>query len=392
MSNLLVVGLQWGDEGKGKVVDHIARDAQMVVRFSGGGNAGHTIVSGGKKFVLHHLPSGVLYPGVVNVLGERMVINPIKLVEEIEGLKKEGIFPNIKISSRAHAILPEHIKAEEKKCYQTLGTTKQGIGPCHEAKVGRRGKRMRELVNNLEKLYYGPEFFEAMQYLAPMVVNTFDEITEYVTSKQNIIFEGAQGMLLDVDYGTYPYVTSSSINDLGIYFRHVNKVIGVFKPYVTRVGTGPFPTELTDEIGQKLQSQGCEVGSTTGRERRCGWLDLGALKTSSDIAGVNELAITKLDVLNGFEKIKVCTSYRHKKTGIPVCYDDLVDLNDVEPQYIELQGWEQAFKYDYPTPAANDFITYLETELALPITFISTGPGRDQVVDLYTLEEEAPSE
>jgi adenylosuccinate synthase len=422
----VLLGLQWGDEGKGKLVDFITPNYDIIARFQGGANAGHTLIFDGKKHVLHLIPSGIFRDNCVNIIGSGVVIDPIALVEEIKLLESHGInvIPKLKISKKAHLILPSHRildkVSELDKGDKKIGSTLKGIGPTYMDKTGRNGIRMgdifvdlREKYNVLKEkhflimerhkttlewldLYSQIEkeelmWFESIEYLK--VIDIIDSeyfINKSLKERKTVLAEGAQGSLLDVDYGTYPFVTSSNttisgvISGLGVSPHSIGSVTGIFKAYTTRVGSGPFPTELDNEVGEKMRQIGSEFGATTGRSRRCGWLDLPALKYSCMINGVTELNIMKLDVLSHFETIKVCVGYNYRgevyKDTIPF---DLSD-KDIEPIYKELKGWDvditNCKNYDELPEEAKDYISFILTEVNIPITRISVGPDRLQTI------------
>ncbi len=420
----VLLGLQWGDEGKGKLVDFITPNYDIIARFQGGANAGHTLIFDGKKYVLHLIPSGIFRDNCINIIGSGVVIDPIALVEEIRTLENLGVDvrSKLKISKRAHLILPSHRmldKASEiDKGENKIGSTLKGIGPTYMDKTGRNGIRIGDINNNLKdkietlvkkhhnllKEKIDSDQICIMDYIEERVkwdesievLKSFDLIdSEYFINKalkegKAVLAEGAQGSLLDVDYGTYPFVTSSNttisgvISGLGVSPHSVGSVTGIFKAYTTRVGSGPFPTELDNEVGEKMRKIGGEFGATTGRSRRCGWLDLPALKYSCMINGVTELNIMKLDVLSHFEKIKVCVGYNYRgevyKETIPF---DLSDL-DIEPIYHELKGWNvditNCKTYDELPEKAKDYISFILTEVNIPITRISVGPDRLQTI------------
>ena len=422
----VLLGLQWGDEGKGKLVDFITPNYDIIARFQGGANAGHTLIFDGKKHVLHLIPSGIFRDNCINIIGSGVVIDPIALVEEIKLLESHGVNvkPKLKISNKAHLILPTHRVldkvSELDKGDKKIGSTLKGIGPTYMDKTGRNGIRMgdifvdlREKYNVLKEkhflimerhkttlewldLYSQIEkeelmWFESIEYLK--VIDIIDSeyfINKSLKERKTVLAEGAQGSLLDVDYGTYPFVTSSNttisgvISGLGVSPHSIGSVTGIFKAYTTRVGSGPFPTELDNEVGEKMRQIGSEFGATTGRSRRCGWLDLPALKYSCMINGVTELNIMKLDVLSHFETIKVCVGYNYKgevyKDTIPF---DLSDI-DIEPIYKDLKGWNvditNCKTYDELPEEAKDYISFILTEVNIPITRISVGPDRLQTI------------
>ena len=422
----VLLGLQWGDEGKGKLVDFITPNYDIIARFQGGANAGHTLIFDGKKHVLHLIPSGIFRDNCINIIGSGVVVDPIALVEEIKLLESHGVNvkPKLKISNKAHLILPTHRvldKASElDKGDKKIGSTLKGIGPTYMDKTGRNGVRMGDIFNNLKEkynvlkekhflimerhkttlewldLYSQIEkeellWFESIEYLKQIdFIDSEYFINKALKERKTILAEGAQGSLLDVDYGTYPFVTSSNttisgvISGLGVSPHSIGSVTGIFKAYTTRVGSGPFPTELDNEVGEKMRQIGQEFGATTGRSRRCGWLDLPALKYSCMINGVTELNIMKLDVLSHFETIKVCVGYNYRgevyKDTIPF---DLSDL-DIELIYKELRGWNvditNCKTYDELPEEAKDYISFILTEVNIPITRISVGPDRLQTI------------
>ncbi len=419
MPNLAVLGLQWGDEGKGKIVDILAERSDAVVRFQGGNNAGHTIVVNSKKTILHLIPSGILYENSVCIIGNGVVVNPQTLIEEIETLRKSGIKvspANLKISSNAHIIMPYHIRIDLLRESSKIGTTGRGIGPAYEDKIGRRGIRMCEFINPstfkqrleefleeknmLIKFYGGEEFsidiilseyLKYSQFLKDYVFDTHQIINQYISDKKNILFEGAQGILLDIDHGTYPFVTSSNTcsgniySGSGIGSGKIKKIIGIVKAYTTRVGNGAFPTELEDSTGEFLRTQGGEFGSTTGRPRRCGWIDLVALKYAIDINGVDDIALTKIDVLSGLDEIKICTAYKLGNEILPYFTNSNEILKKVTPVYQSVKGWGVAFPKDIKdySQLPNEtkiFIKKIEESLKTKVSIVSTGPSRDETI------------
>ncbi len=423
---MVVVGAQFGDEGKAKVTDLLAKNADVVVRYQGGCNAGHTVMVGAETYKFHLIPSGILYRGTICILGPGMVIDPKALLEELDALLERGLDDsNLKISGAAHVTMPYHLAidaAEEaRRGDQKIGTTKRGIGPTYADKCARTGIRVEELLNKdvlkaklewlvpsknviLERLYNLPpnnaaqileEYQHYAQRLAKYVCDTSTIIFQSVQARKNILFEGAQGTLLDLDHGSYPYVTSSSpsaggaCTGAGIGPTIIDRVIGVSKAYMTRVGEGPFPTEQFGEDGEKLRQTGtpwAEIGVTTGRPRRCGWFDTMLGRYAVRINGLDCLAITKLDVLDSFDEIKVCTSYRDKNSG--AVFSDLVSLGsslqDMEPIYQSFPGWKKSttalrsFK-DLP-PEARHYLDFLADALQVPIVLVSVGPARDQTI------------
>ena len=423
MSIRVVVGAQWGDEGKGKIVDLLSRQADHVVRYQGGANAGHTLEFDDKKIVLHLIPSGMFNGDATCVIGNGVVIDPHALLDEIEEVEKvldDGLEGRLKISSAAHVILPYHqlldqVK-EEHRGDDAIGTTGRGIGPAYVSKVSRVGIRMSDLahpeqlrrkveaniadINDaLQHVYdHDPieaapiieELLEAADKLCPYITNTSALLHNAIEQGQDILLEGAQGSLLDVDHGTYPYVTSSNptaggaCTGSGIPPTAVDKVMGITKAYCTRVGNGPFPTELEEEVGEKLRSAGNEFGATTGRPRRCGWIDLVALKYAVRVNGMNELALTKLDILNDFEEIKLCTEYEIEGERTDVFPVDLPDVDSVEPVYTSMPGWQQSLDqnndYEGLPENARKFISFIEDYLDVELTILSKGPKRSETI------------
>ena len=421
MSIDLLLGLQWGDEGKGKIVDVLTSGYKIIARFQGGPNAGHTLVFNGKKHVLHTIPSGIFHENKINIIGNGVVIDPVILRNELKNLEAEGIDykKSLLISRKAHLILPTHrlldAASEKSKGKNKIGSTLKGIGPTYMDKTGRNGFRVGDLEseNWIEKyselkskhkrlidffnvsLEYNfeeleKEFFESIKSLKRL---NFIDSEEYIYQEQNkgssILAEGAQGSLLDVDFGTYPFVTSSNTTaagaciGLGVSPNSIKEVFGIFKAYTTRVGSGPFPTELFDSNGKRMGKAGNEFGATTGRPRRCGWLDLVALKYSCQINGVTKLMMMKSDVLSGFKSIKVCTSYEYKGKKIRYMPYDIND-NSLKPIYNEFEGWEDDITkindFDKLPINLKKYISYLEKELNIPITIISVGPDRLQTI------------
>jgi adenylosuccinate synthase len=424
MSLNVVVGSQWGDEGKGKIVDMLSQDIDIVARFQGGANAGHTIVIDGKQIILHLIPSGILNPGVICVIGNGVVIDPAALTEEIEMLRDNGIEVKgrLFISHKAHLIMPYHKlldKSREESGKGTkIGTTGRGIGPAYIDKAKRTGIRIVDLLDKkhfeeklranvieqndvLTKIYgYEPLDVEEImeQYL------NFDEIADdYITDTtlllnnaikegKRILAEGAQGALLDVDHGTYPFVTSSNptsggvCTGLGVPPNAIENIIGITKAYCTRVGNGPFPSELFDDYGKRLRDTGAEYGATTGRPRRCGWLDMVALKYSVMINGINELAISKLDVLDDFEEIKICTNYKIGGKILKSFPVDLKAFEELECEYITLPGWNTSLKgirkYDDLPENTKKYLKYIEENSGAKLKIISLSPDRNDTIVL----------
>ncbi len=423
MSNTIVVGTQWGDEGKGKIVDLLTEHMDVVVRYQGGNNAGHTVVVDGEKFILHLIPSGILHEGIKCLIGNGVVVDLEVIIGEIENLKAKGVPigpENLKISERAHIIMPYHRILdrgfEEVRGKNKIGTTGRGIGPCYEDKVGRRGLRMIDLLfmdslpekienslvekNFLIKNRLGLEplssetilqdLIKHADYLRPFIGNVSIEIDRALRENKNILFEGAQGTHLDIDHGTYPYVTSSNpvagtvCAGAGIGPTRIDNVLGIAKAYVTRVGGGPFPTELKDSIGEHLQKKGVEYGSTTGRPRRCGWFDMVVLKEAIRINGLDFLAITKLDVLTGLDTIKICIGYELDGEKIDYMPADIRLLEKCRPIFEELSGWNEDISSvktinDLPD-SARRYLERIEELSGVPLAIISVGSARDQTI------------
>jgi adenylosuccinate synthase len=422
MANVVVVGAQWGDEGKGKIVDLLTQFADLVVRFQGGNNAGHTIVLKGEKFVVHLIPSGILYEGKKCMIANGVVLDPAVLIEEIDEIKKRGYFKDdsqLMISEKTHLILPYHrrIDVAREKVFK-IGTTGRGIGPAYEDKVARCGIRVVDLLD--EKLFrekleanlihkniyltqvlkekgfeFSEIFDEYIQYkerLQEYVKNTSLILHEEIQKGKHILFEGAQGAMLDLDHGTYPYVTASNTlagnacAGSGIGPTMIDSVIGIAKAYATRVGEGPFPTELQDETGEKIREKGGEYGATTGRPRRCGWFDAVVVNHSIRVNGIREMVITKLDVLNEFDIIKICVGYRAEGKVFYHVPSNLEILKCSEPVYEELSGWETEIKgarnfKDLPAKARR-FLKRIEKLTGTKITMISVGSERNETVEV----------
>ena len=424
MPAIVIIGAQWGDEGKGKIVDHLAERAAMVVRYQGGNNAGHTVVIGDTVLKLHQIPSGITRPHVAAVLGNGMVINPPALVEELDILAAEGIpTENLHISPGAHVVMPYHLLLdrleEDLRGAHALGTTRKGIGPCYTDKVARRGLRVRDLVDpdrfaactelalervnrELTGVFGHPPlaveeivdaYVPAAQRIAPYVEDTGRLVHEALERGETILMEGAQATMLDIDFGTYPYVTSSSptaggaCQGSGVSPLAVRGVIGVVKAYTSRVGAGPFPTELLDEMGDWLVERGNEYGTTTGRRRRCGWIDLVALRYAAQVNGFSGLALTRLDVLSGLEEIRLCVGYRLPDGTVTEHYPADADLlGRVEAVYETLPGWQgeisTARRFEELPRAAREYCTRVATLLRVPIDLISVGAERNDLIAL----------
>jgi len=405
MSCKIVVGAQWGDEGKGKIIDILSRDADIIVRYQGGNNAGHTVVIGDKEFILHLIPSGILRKGKLCIIGNGVVIDPEALLSEIEMLEKKGIEidGNLMISESAHVILPYH-KVIDKRRGAKIGTTGRGIGPCYIDKMARCGIRMTDLVNpeGLKKKIYanleGSEEFNAEQIyneyleygkkIKKYLVNVSQVLNKAIAKKKDILFEGAQGALLDIDHGTYPYVTSSSATaggactGTGVGPTKMDKVIGVVKAYTTRVGEGPFPTEFGKDLMEKIRTKGKEFGATTGRPRRCGWFDAVIVRHSVAVNGLDEIVITKLDVLDETDKIKICTGYKYKGKLYKDFPADIEMLENCEPVYESCNGWmkdtTRATKYKDLPGNAKKYLVKLAKLLNVKISMVSVGSKREQ--------------
>lgn len=424
MTVQVVVGTQWGDEGKGKIVDVLAEKADMVVRFQGGDNAGHTVVVNGKKHVLHLLPSGVLHEDASCIIGPGVVCNPFVLLKEMEQLEKSGLgTDHIIISDRAQMLMPYHCyqdELEEKAKADKIGTTKRGIGPCYEDKYARRGiryhefrdfdhfeKRLRENLDFKNRMFtkvYDGEAMDADQMvedfrkiherIVPMIQETTHLVEDARKEDKRILFEGAQAAMLDINYGTYPFVTSSSPTSAGVTVgagiapSKIEKVIGVVKAYSTRVGEGPFVTELEDETGEYLRKQGHEYGATTGRPRRTGWLDLLVVKHADLMNGLTDIVLTKLDVLSGLDTIKVCTGYEIDGKVYDYIPSDQADVAKAVPVYTELPGWSEDISkmsaYDELPENAKKYISFIEEFTGVPVSMVSVGP--DRVNNIYLRE------
>ena len=418
----VVLGAQWGDEGKGKIVDVLADRFSIVARYAGGHNAGHTVIIGGKKFVLQLVPCGVLRPDCRAVIGNGVVLDPMAFLQEVERLREVGVDVSGKlfVSNRAHVILPYHrmieLAAENAPGRMKIGTTSRGIGPAYEDKMKRSGLRVVDMLNTallrthiqnachekntIARALFGTdpldankmyeEYARVAERLAPYIADTALLLNQALRAGESIMFEGAQGTLLDIDHGTYPYVTSSSATaggatiGTGVGPTAIGTVIGVTKAYVTRVGEGPFPTEIHDTTGDLLRARGQEYGAVTGRPRRCGWIDLPMLRYSNQINGTKWLVVTKLDVLDGLDSIPVCTGYKVDGKLTDTVPADVRGLESIEPIYKNLQGWQQPTEgiteYAKLPAAAKEYLKYLESESGARIGMISTGPDRDQTI------------
>lgn len=423
MSSFIVLGAQWGDEGKGKMTDYLAENAEVVVRFQGGNNAGHTVEVGDKQYKLHLIPSGILYGNKLNVIGNGVVLDPKAMFEEIEYLEGLGVKiskENLIVSDRAHLIMPYHrsldVAKEKARGKNDIGTTGKGIGPCYTDKAERSGIRVCDLMHKevfkeklqenlkyknemltkiygLEPLDFDSIYSEYLGYAEKMkkfVADTSVRVYNELKKNKNVLFEGAQGNLLDIDYGTYPFVTSSNTiaggvcPGAGIGPNMINSVVGIAKAYTTRVGKGPFPTELLDEMGEHIRTVGHEYGVTTGRARRCGWLDVVILKSAARVSGITSFAVTKIDTLAGMEKIKVCTGYELNGEIIDYVPASLEDLALCKPIYEEFDGWdksvEEARSFEELPKNAKKYIKRIEELTDTKVSIVGVGPRRDQTI------------
>ncbi|WP_375418305.1 adenylosuccinate synthase [uncultured Hymenobacter sp.] len=418
----VLIGLQWGDEGKGKIVDVLAPTYDVVARFQGGPNAGHTLTFDGLKHVLHQVPSGIFHPHIINVVGNGVVLDPVVFRQELQKLTDRGVAwgQNLYISKKAQLILPSHRAldriSEEARGNTKIGSTLKGIGPTYQDKIGRTGLRVGHiLLPDFEERYkeavarhareagfhqkeleiesFEADFFSAVEFLRTLqLTDTEYLLNDLLAQGKRVLAEGAQGSLLDIDFGTYPYVTSSSTiaagacTGLGIAPRHIDKVYGITKAYCTRVGGGPFPTELLDDTGEQIRQAGREFGSTTGRPRRCGWIDLPALRYAIMLNGVTELHLMKADVLDAFAEIQVCTHYRLPNGTLTPQLPDPGDLAHVTPELITLPGWHtdltQLTDPESLPPHLLAYLTFLEQELQVPIRIVSVGPDRVSTIVL----------
>ena len=424
MPSTVLVGAQWGDEGKGKICDLVAGDFDAVVRYSGGNNAGHTIVVNGKKYGLHQVPSGIMYSDHVSVIGNGCVVNPKVVLEEIDMFEADGITTkNLKISGNAHVIMPYHIDLdgafEQKLGKKNIGTTKRGIGPCYQDKMARIGLRMQDMLDEtlfrdkletalarvnpeLELIYNLPtytvdqicdEYLPMAESLRPYITETSLLLNNMIDEGKNLLFEGAQATLLDIDHGTYPYVTSSNTTAGGVATgsgfgpRNLDYVLGIIKAYCTRVGGGPFTTELFDETGAEIARKGNEFGAVTGRPRRCGWFDAVAIRRAIQLNSISGFCMTKLDVLDGFDEVKICTAYK-MPNGEIVEYAPLAakDWEGVEPIYETLPGWKEntfgVTDVNKLPQTCRDYIKRIEEVTGVPVAILSTGPDRVQTMIL----------
>jgi len=419
MSSIVILGAQWGDEGKGKLVDLLADRFDYIVRYQGGNNAGHTIVIGDRKFILRLVPSGILHPGKIAVIGNGLVVDPVSLVDEMDQLSAAGVAVErqLRISSRAHVLLPTHKLVEKiTESRVAIGTTSRGIGPCYEDKAARRGIRMADLLDRpffevamkalIEEHVTRAEAFgitdgvnpaeiverylEAADRIRPLVCDTARLLSEAIHSGRNILFEGAQGTMLDIDHGTYPFVTSSpasaggACTGTGVSPRQIDAILGVTKAYTTRVGAGPFPTEALDARGDLIRNRGREFGSVTGRPRRCGWFDVPVLRYSTMINGFDSMVVTKLDVLDELEEIPVCIAYRISGRTTCELPATVRELAKAEPVYETLPGWRSSTEgldsWDALPERAKQYLMFLEEKSRVEIGLISTGPERNQTI------------
>ena len=419
MPNIAVIGGQWGDEGKGKIVDLITPAFEIVARFNGGHNAGHTVIRGDRKLVLHLIPSGILHEGVLCVLGPGLVIDPVALEAEAREVEALGIdvWANLVVSDRAHVLLPHHraldLMSEERKGSAKLGTTGRGIGPCYEDKAARRGMRISDVLlrDRIDAKFVAlREHFEALcrgygvmkdidwkgvadaleafgVRIAPRVRDVSALLHEQMTQGYSVLFEGAQATLLDLDHGTYPFVTSSSagiggvVTGLGVPPSKIDGVLGIVKAYTTRVGTGPLPTELKDEVGEGLRERGGEYGATTGRPRRCGWFDAVVARHSARVNGFEGIALTKLDVLDPLEEIPICVGYRYRNTRLDEIPADVAIYEECKPIYENMKGWKSdtgaAREWNELPQEARDYIKKIGELVGVEVPLVSVGPDRD---------------
>ena len=424
MANTCVIGLQWGDEGKGKIIDILAKDYDIIARYQGGGKAGHTLIIGDEKFIFHLIPSGILHQDKKCVIGNGIVFDPKLFIEEIEGLAERNInvTGNLFVSDRAHVVFPYHKKLdllqEKQKGNSMIGTTGRGIGPCYTDKISRDGIRVAELLDKerfkdklkrtveeknrtFVKLYDDEpvswediyeEYCGYADKIAPFVCDTVDLMARAIGDNKSILFEGAQGALLDVDFGTYPFTTSSNTTSggvssgIGVSPKQINNIIGITKAYTTRVGSGPFPTEVEGEDGEHIRKKGGEFGSTTGRPRRCGWFDAVAIQHSVRISGVDSLIVTKLDVLDDQDTIKICTGYKYNEKLYKTFPADIDVLNNCEPVYEEVPGWNEdtsGMRSAESLPEkAKDYIKRIENIVGVKVKMVSVGPERSQIISI----------
>lgn len=428
MPNTVLIGAQWGDEGKGKIIDFLTEEADWVVRYQGGNNAGHTVEIGSERYVLHLVPSGILHPGKKCVIGNGVVVDPVAVVRELADLRQRGIDPRgrLFISDRAHAVFPYHRLVDEYR-EQTrsrgdkIGTTKRGIGPSYGDKAARVGLRMGDLLDeqfpqllaarireqnlilsalgapSLDERAVVAEYSAAARELAPFIADTLTLVNQGIRRGESVLFEGAQGTMLDIDFGTYPFVTSSNATaggactGCGVPPHRIDRVIGVIKAYTTRVGEGPFPTELLDETGRMLRETGHEFGATTGRPRRCGWFDAVVARYSVMINGIDLWAVTKMDVLDPVETIRICVAYEHNGRRLDTVPANIRILEKCTPVYEDIPGWKSSTKdigrfEDLPAPA-QAYVRRLEVLTGVPVGYLSVGPGRHSTMKLAALRK-----
>ncbi|RHA12931.1 adenylosuccinate synthase [Megasphaera sp. AM44-1BH] len=426
MATAMVLGTQWGDEGKGKIVDYLAQKADVVIRSQGGNNAGHTVVVDDKAFALRLLPSGILFSDKTCIIGSGVVVNPEVLLQELDGMKEKGVkVSKLEISTRAHVIMPYHIRIDEEdeklKGDAKIGTTKNGIGPCYADKINRVGIRIGDLMdkdifakklrvnlklkNRLFETYYGCQGFDFdtiyQEYLGyaerirPYVKDTNYSANVYVNEGKKVLFEGAQATMLDIDHGTYPFCTSSNptaggaCTGSGVGPRRMENIVGVVKAYTTRVGAGPFPAEQNNEVGEYLRNTGHEFGTVTGRPRRCGWLDTAVVKYAAMLNSLDYLAITRLDILDDLDTIKICTGYRYNGQLLPEYPASLEVLEQVEPVYEDMPGWKTDISacktYDALPEAARKYVERISELVGVPLGIVSVGPNRSQTIILQPI-------
>lgn len=426
MATAMVLGTQWGDEGKGKIVDYLAQKADVVIRSQGGNNAGHTVVVDNKAFALRLLPSGILFSDKTCIIGSGVVVNPEVLLQELDGMKEKGVkVSKLEISTRAHVIMPYHIRIDEEdeklKGDAKIGTTKNGIGPCYADKINRVGIRIGDLMdkdifakklrvnlklkNRLFETYYGCQGFDFdtiyQEYLGyaerirPYVKDTNYSANVYVNEGKKVLFEGAQATMLDIDHGTYPFCTSSNptaggaCTGSGVGPRRMENIVGVVKAYTTRVGAGPFPAEQNNEVGEYLRNTGHEFGTVTGRPRRCGWLDTAVVKYAAMLNSLDYLAITRLDILDDLDTIKICTGYRYNGQLLPEYPASLEVLEQVEPVYEDMPGWKTDISacktYDELPEAARKYVERISELVGVPLGIVSVGPNRSQTIILQPI-------
>ena len=424
MATAMVLGTQWGDEGKGKIVDYLAQKADVVIRSQGGNNAGHTVVADGQSFALRLLPSGILFSEKTCIIGNGVVVNPEVLLEEIDGMVKKGVtISKLEVSTRAHVIMPYHIRIDEEdeklRGDDKIGTTKNGIGPCYADKINRVGIRIGDLMdrdvfyqklktnlelkNRLFATYYNCESFDfeeiftkytaLAERIRPYVKDTEYSANQYIKEGKKVLFEGAQATMLDLDHGTYPFVTSSNPTaggacvGSGVGPRMMSNIIGVVKAYTTRVGAGPFPAEQSNKIGEYLRETGHEFGTVTGRSRRCGWFDSVVVRYAAMLNSLDYLAITRLDILDGLDTINICKGYMYKGIELKEYPESLNVLQDVEPVYEELPGWKTDISgcksYDELPENARYYVERISQLVGVPLGIVSVGPDRSQTIVLH---------